>query len=316
MSDINSFSEQFRPKRPIGLYGEYQRKLAENLLNRVDSGKYPQVVLFCGPTGIGKTTIAYMYAAKILGQYAFNENDVFFLNCGNNTGIDSIREVIDNLSRGTLLGEKSVFYLDEIHRLSDQAQQALLTPLEPVPEHVIFMASTTNPEKIVKTLRDRFKVYNLPIPPKEEFIRLGTDVFKVLKKPIDLELINQVYDSCQGSVRVFQENLQEAIEGVFSPHKLDIEDETKLPNILFYQNLKLQALFQAVSKEKDYVGTLVGLCNYAIVVLSNPNSKTEQFRRAQIILHIMGDGIGKGMIEERITFYQKLLKVYAEINSR
>lgn len=315
MSDSNSFSEQFRPKRPVGLYGKYQRELAENLLNRVDSGKYPQVVLFCGPTGIGKTTIAYMYAAKILGQYTFDEKDVFVVNCGDDTGVDGVREIISNLHKGNLWNDKSVFYLDEFHNLTKNAQEALLKALEPVPDHVIFMASTTNPEKIIKTVRDRFKVFTLTIPSKEEFVRLGTDVFKVLKKPLDLDLINQIYDTCQGSVRLFQDNLQEAIEGVYKPVKMNIDDPESLFNMLFFQSVKLPVLFSAVEQNPKYTDVTLGLCGYAIKVLSNSSSKPETFRRAQIILHVMGEGLSWGPFE-KASFYQKLLRIYVELSGK
>lgn len=313
MSENTSFTEQFRPWRPNQLFGKTQRDLAESLLKRVERGKFPREVLFCGPTGIGKTTIARMYAAKILKSERLNPDDIWEYNCGDDTGIEGIRELMNQFHKGNLWGDYSIFYLDEIHRLTQQAQEALLTRIEPVPDHVVLLASTTNPEKIIKTLKGRFKDFYLDVPHKEDFVKLGGFIYKFYSQQPNLEIIDHVYDISQGSVRVFESKLQEAIEGVLTVEKVDIEDPAKIPNMLFYQNVKLQVLFEAAAKEKEFVGSAVGLCNYAIAVLRNPKSGAEQFRRAQVILHIMGDGIGRGVMEEKIVYHQKLLKIYSEI---
>lgn len=318
MSELNgnstSFTEKYRPKKPTGLFGKVQKDLAESLLKRVEERKFPKEVLFCGPTGVGKTTIAKMYAAKILGLDEVTRNDITEVNCGNDTGIDGIRAIIDNLYRGSLGYDYSIFYLDEIHRLTTQAQEALLTEIEPVPSHVVLLASTTTPEKIVPTLKGRFKVYSLPIPPKDEFIRLGNIVYKLNKKNPDLDIITQLYDECKGSVRVFQQNLQEVLEGTYIPTKLNVENENSIFYLLFYKNVKLQSLFESISDEKNYYGIGIGLCNQAIKILSNPKSQGEPFRRAQIVLQIMGEPwVG---MDEKIVFHQRLLKIYVELSGK
>lgn len=311
MSENISFTEQFRPWKPSQLFGKVQKDLAQSLLDRVDNGKFPREVLFCGPTGVGKTTIARMYAAKILGVEKLSLDDIWEYNCADDTGIDGIRELLTHFHTGMLGVKYSIFYLDEIHQLTQQAQQALLTKIEPVPPHVVLLASTTNPEKIIKTLKGRFKDYWLDIPSKEDFVKLGGFIYKFYKKEPDLNVIEHAYNISQGSVRVFESKLQEAIEGVLTVEKVDIEDETKITHMLFFQNVKLQALFEAASKEKSPYGSAKGICGYAISILSNPQSKGEAFRRAQIVLHIMGES-WNGM-DERIVFFQKLLKIYSEI---
>lgn len=314
MIDNASFTEQFRPWRPNQLFGKTQRELAESLLQRVEKRKFPREVLFCGPTGVGKTTIARMYAAKILGTDKLNVDDIWEYNCADDTGIDGIRELLTHFHRGNLWSEYNIFYLDEIHQLTEKAQQALLTRIEPVPLNVVLLASTTNPEKIIKTLKGRFKDYYLESPAKEDFIKLGGFVYKFYNKEPDLKMIEHAYDISKGSVRVFESKLQEAIEGVLTVETVDIEDPNRIFNVLFFQNQKLQYLFEVASKEKNFYGTAIGLCTYAIKVLSNPKSQGEAFRRAQIVLHIMGEPwVG---MDEKVVFHQRLLKIYAELGGK
>jgi len=119
-------------------------------------------VMFEGQRGCGKTTLAFK-KAKDFGAPPENIEQV---NCADNTGIDFHRDLIGDIHRSSLFGEKKVLILDEIHGLSIASQNAWLIPLENTNENTLVMACTTTVDKVIPTLLRRFvrfKVHPLSV---------------------------------------------------------------------------------------------------------------------------------------------------------
>lgn len=114
----------------------------------------PHATLFTGPSGCGKTTLARILAGAV-GCVA---NDFVDMNASSSRGIDDIRGIQTTMSLSPMAGRARVWCIDEAHKLTNDAQNALLKTLEDTPKHVYFMLCTTDPNKLIKTIQTRCTV--------------------------------------------------------------------------------------------------------------------------------------------------------------
>lgn len=112
----------------------------------------PHVFLFHGPTGCGKTTLARILA----GEFGASGDDVREINTADFRGIDSVREIIKTSKYSAITsGGSRAWIIDEAHKMTNDAQNALLKLLEDAPEHAYFLICTTEPEKLISTVKGR-----------------------------------------------------------------------------------------------------------------------------------------------------------------
>jgi DNA polymerase-3 subunit gamma/tau len=164
-----SLYRRYRPRRFSELKG--QDHVVRALRDAVITGREGQAYLFSGPRGTGKTT-----SARILAKVLNCDNvidgepccecesclavergasyDVHELDAASNRGIDDIRNLIEKAALGTA-GRHKVYILDEVHMLTAPASAALLKTLEEPPPHVVFVLATTDPQKVLPTIRSR-----------------------------------------------------------------------------------------------------------------------------------------------------------------
>ena len=301
----DSFSEIFRPKNPKQLIGESQKKVAQSLLDNVAKGKVIQEVLFSGDSGIGKTTIARMYIDAVIGEtYVFNP-----FNCGDKTGVNYIREeVIGTMSYLPLDLKYRVYFLDEIHMLSPEAQNSLLVAIEPVPEHVLLIACTTQPGKLIPTLRSRFTEYKLSPPSMGEFQTLSKWICKKEAKTLDDKTRDQVITLAGGNVRQFVRYFQQALDGSFNGDEAEKQPEIELVKLILNQPPNFSKWLNAIDESSDFVRQAIGMVSYSLAVLKNGKVS----KPAMAILRHFGNSPSRN-IDSKSTFCYKLLEVYEEI---
>lgn len=128
-----------------------QAEAVELLKNAVDKKKVSHAYLFSGGRGVGKTSLARIFA-KSLGT---NDEDIIELDAASNRGIDEARELRETVRTMPFSSPYKVYILDEAHMLTTQASNALLKTLEEPPAHVIFILATTDPEKLPDTILSR-----------------------------------------------------------------------------------------------------------------------------------------------------------------
>jgi DNA polymerase III gamma/tau subunit len=143
------------------LYKRYRPKTLKSVLGQpgaisvleqfVTKQQIPHAILFTGPSGTGKTTLARILAA-VLGCAP---QECYELNTADFRGIDMARNVRSAAIGKPLLGKVRVWIIDECHQMTKDAQQALLKILEDTPEHAYFMLATTEPQKLLNTINTR-----------------------------------------------------------------------------------------------------------------------------------------------------------------
>lgn len=132
------------------------------LRNEFSDGKEPVCLLFYGPPGTGKTTLALIAARLAQGDYPKDQPiDLIEYNCGDKTGIDDMRALVDACGYFPLSGRRRAVVLNEAQKLTDAAQQCLLIPTEQAGSPTLWIFTTTNPEKINEALRTRCKTFRL-----------------------------------------------------------------------------------------------------------------------------------------------------------
>lgn len=163
-------ARKWRPKTFADLVG--QEHVVKALRNALDEGRLHHAYLLTGTRGVGKTTIARILAKSLNCQNADHGEpcgvcdsctqidsgryvDLLEIDAASNTGIDNIREVLENAQYAPTAGKYKVYIIDEVHMLSKSAFNAMLKTLEEPPEHVKFILATTDPHKVPITVLSR-----------------------------------------------------------------------------------------------------------------------------------------------------------------
>ena len=165
---------KYRPQEFKDLIG--QEVMAQTITNAIKLGKTPNAYLLTGIRGVGKTTTARLIAKALncqknddpkitcsgekfcpTCQEIINSNhiDILEMDAASKTGIDDVRELIENSKYSPTSAKFKIFIIDEVHMLSKQAFNGLLKTLEEPPEHVIFILATTEPERVLETIKSR-----------------------------------------------------------------------------------------------------------------------------------------------------------------
>jgi len=163
MAEKNARVELYRKYRPKTFDEMVGNKIAiKTIKQEIKHGA--RVFLLTGPAGTGKTTMARIMANYLnTGPLSLRE-----INSAETRGIDSAREIMEQMRYNPSDGESMVWILDEFHQQTKPAQEAFLKPLEETPPHVYFFICTTNPEKLITPLKSRCSIVNMkPLRPEE-----------------------------------------------------------------------------------------------------------------------------------------------------
>lgn len=160
-------------------------------------GTLPHTLLFHGPSGCGKTTLARILRRELGCSTA----DFKELNCADFRGIDTIRDIARTMNLAATSGPVRIWLLDEVHQLSKDGQNAALKLLEDTPKHVYFFLCTTDPNKIINTIRTRCCEMPVRALTNDEIEGLVRDIVKKEGMKIKDSVVETIAEYSNGSVR-------------------------------------------------------------------------------------------------------------------
>lgn len=246
-----AMARKWRPESFKDLVG--QEHIAKTIENAIVGGRLHHAFLFTGTRGVGKTTSARILAKTLnctggdplvpcgkckscLDIAGGHPMDVIEIDAASNTGVDNIRELLEQTQYTPMIGKYKVFVIDEVHMLSKGAFNALLKTLEEPPPHVIFIFATTEVNKVPQTILSRVQRF--------DFKRLSTKQITGRLKYIcekegistDAEALGMIAEKADGSMRDALTFFDQAY--AFTGNEMDAESVRSVlgvpPNELYF----------------------------------------------------------------------------------
>ncbi|HWT15089.1 MAG TPA: DNA polymerase III subunit gamma/tau [Patescibacteria group bacterium] len=219
-------ARKWRPKRFAELVG--QEHVVRALSHALDSGRIHHAFLFTGTRGVGKTTIARIFAKSLNCERGTSAEpcgvcsicadvdagrffDLLEIDAASNTGVDDVRELIENAQYMPARGRYKVYLIDEVHMLSKNAFNALLKTLEEPPGHAKFLLATTDPQKLPVTVLSRCLQFNLKRLTVEQIVFQVDRILAAEQVAHDSESVREIARGGNGSLRDALSLLDQAI---------------------------------------------------------------------------------------------------------
>lgn len=219
-------ARKWRPKRFADMVG--QGHVLQALTNALDQARLHHAYLFTGTRGVGKTTVARIFAKALNCETGVSSTpcgvcaacreidegrfvDLIEVDAASRTGVDDTRELLDNVNYAPVRGRFKIYLIDEVHMFSKSSFNALLKTLEEPPAHVKFLLATTDPQKLPVTVLSRCLQFTLrPLPVNQIQQHLAT---VLTEESIEFEppALRLVAEAANGSMRDALSLLDQAI---------------------------------------------------------------------------------------------------------
>lgn len=207
---------KYRPKNFEDVVG--QDFVIKTLKNSITCNKVSHAYLFYGPRGIGKTTIAKIFARAVNCEHSKDGNpcencsactkskdnqtvDIIEIDAASNNGVDEIREIKSKVNIVPSDLKYKVYIIDEVHMLTSGAFNALLKTLEEPPKHVIFILATTDPQKVSETIVSRCQCYSFKRITEKKIVEKLDQICEKEKIDINQDVLKQIALSSNGGLR-------------------------------------------------------------------------------------------------------------------
>jgi len=209
-------ARKYRPHNFKELVG--QTHTIRTLVNALDNNNLHHGFLFTGTRGVGKTTIARIFAKSVNCEEGVSSNpcgkcptcieidkgqsvDLIELDAASHTGVDHMREILDNAQYTPTKNLYKIYLIDEVHMLSKSSFNALLKTLEEPPSHIKFLLATTDPKKLPITILSRCLQFNLNKLSHDEILNHLKFIMNEEKLKFDDNALSKIAELGNGSMR-------------------------------------------------------------------------------------------------------------------
>jgi len=209
-------ARKYRPHNFKELVG--QTHTVRTLVNALDNDNLHHGFLFTGTRGVGKTTIARIFAKSVNCEKGVSSNpcgkcatcveidkgqsvDLIELDAASHTGVDHMREILDNAQYTPTKNLYKIYLIDEVHMLSKSSFNALLKTLEEPPSHIKFLLATTDPKKLPITILSRCLQFNLNKLSHDEILNHLKFIMNEEKLKFDDKALSKIAECGNGSMR-------------------------------------------------------------------------------------------------------------------
>lgn len=230
-------ARKWRPRKFSAFVG--QEHVTRALINALDQNRIHHALLFTGTRGVGKTTLARIFAkclnceagvsSKPCGQCPACQQidsgrflDLIEVDAASKTKVDDTRELLENVQYAPSEGRYKIYIIDEVHMLSSHSFNALLKTLEEPPPHVKFLLATTDPQKLPITILSRCLQFHLKNMRPEEIANYLVHILDIEKISFEKPAINLLANAANGSMRDALSLLDQAI--VFGNNQVNTAD--------------------------------------------------------------------------------------------
>ncbi len=319
---------KYRPQEFKDLIG--QEVIAQTITNSIKLGKTPNAYLLTGIRGVGKTTTARLIAKALnceaqenlkticsgtsfcrTCQEIINSNhiDILEMDAASKTGIDDVRELIENSKYSPTSAKFKIFIIDEVHMLSKQAFNGLLKTLEEPPPRLKFILATTEARKIPVTILSRCQRFDLKRVNVEQLCSHLENIAAKEKGNITKDAIKLIARNAEGSVRDSISLLDRALISRSIKNDKPIEEHEVREMLGLADKSKVISLFKEVlsSNEKEALKHLRELIEDGLDAKNFLNDILE-------VLYLFGRRINLGPIEKDMSISEAELEMVEQFS--
>jgi DNA polymerase-3 subunit gamma/tau len=206
MANYRALTRTYRPSSFDDVVS--QEHVSNTLKNAIAQNRLAHAYMFCGPRGVGKTTMARVLARAINhidqnvdGEALSQTMNVVEIDAASNNKVDDVHHLREIVRVPPQTGSYKVFIIDEVHMLSKQAFNALLKTLEEPPPHAIFIFATTEPHKVLPTILSRVQRFDFKRISVDEIVTRLRSISEKESIKIDDESLHTIAKKADGALR-------------------------------------------------------------------------------------------------------------------